>query len=110
MQQQANNFKGISPMDIQFKQQNLILVGTIDFKNAETVYQQGLSLILQNKQDKIFADLSQLEHGNTLALAVFVQWLRHTPELNGLIFKAVPDKMLKIIQSCHLEKELQMVS
>lgn len=96
-------------MDIQFKDQQLILSGTIDFKNAETVYKQGLSFIMKNQQDKVLVDLSKLQHGSTLALAVFVQWLRHTPQSQGLLFKAVPEKMLKIIQSCHLEKELSFV-
>jgi phospholipid transport system transporter-binding protein len=54
-------------------------------------------------------DLTELEHGSTLALAVLVQWLRETPKNTGLHFKNVPEKMLKIIQACHLQEDLQMI-
>ena len=53
--------------------------------------------------------MSQLEHGSTLALSVFVQWLRQTPDLQGLQFKAVPEKMMKIIQACHLQDDLKLI-
>ena len=54
-------------------------------------------------------NLSQLEHGSTLALSVLVQWLRHTPNTQGLQFKAVPEKMMKIIQACHLQDDLKLI-
>ncbi len=46
---------------------------------------------------------------STLALAVLVQWLRQTPEAKGLQFKAVPEKMMKIIQACHLQDDLKLI-
>jgi phospholipid transport system transporter-binding protein len=54
-------------------------------------------------------NLSQLEQGSTLALAVLVRWLRQTPDARGLQFKAVPAKMLNIIQACHLQNDLQLL-
>ena len=56
-----------------------------------------------------FSIRGQLEQGNTLSLAVLVQWLRQTPENKGLHFKNVSDKMLKIIQACHLQDDLKLI-
>lgn len=94
---------------IQYTNQELVVSGKIDFENAEQQYQAGLKIIRQQKDFPLVIDLSQLEHGNTLALAVLVQWLRHTPQKSGLHFKNVPAKMLKIIQSCHLQDDLHLI-
>ncbi|RZF56999.1 STAS domain-containing protein [Acinetobacter halotolerans] len=91
---------------IQYIDQQLIVPKTIDFENAEQVYQSGLVHIQQHKHFPLVVDLTQLEQGSTLSLAVLVQWLRQTPESKGLHFKNVPEKMLKIIQACHLEDDL----
>ncbi|SDC24372.1 STAS domain-containing protein [Acinetobacter boissieri] len=90
--------------------QSLVVKGQIDFTNAEQVYQQGLGAILKQTSFPVVIDLSALEHGNTLVLAVFVQWIRQVPNVNDLVFKSVPKKMLKIIESCHLEHQLNMVA
>ncbi|MFT4020939.1 MAG: STAS domain-containing protein [Acinetobacter sp.] len=95
---------------IEFKQQHIVLKGHIDFANAEQVYLQGLQFIKSQQQFPVVVDLSQLSQGNTMLLAILVQWLRQMPEPQNLLFKAVPEKMLKIIQACHLEHDLQMVA
>lgn len=84
--------------------------GKIDYANAENYYQQGLKLIQAQKRFPVVINLAQLEQGSTLALAVLVRWLRATPQANGLKFKAVPDRMMKIIQACHLQDDLQLIS
>lgn len=88
----------------------LVIQGQIDFTNAEKIYKQGLQAILKQSSFPVVIDLSALEQGNTLVLAVFVQWLRHVPNMSDLVFKSVPDKMLKIIESCHLQHQLKMVA
>ena len=93
---------------IELSNQELRVSGKIDFSNAEQYYQKGLQLIRQ-QQLPLVVNLAQLEHGSTLALAVLVQWLRQTPEAKGLQFKAVPEKMMKIIQACHLQDDLQLI-
>lgn len=93
-------------MIVELEQQRLKVQGKIDFKNANTVYEQGKNLILQNQGFPIFLDLSHLEIGNTIALAIFVQWLRLTPQNSGLKLISVPEQMMKIISSCSLEQEL----
>ena len=93
---------------IELSNQELCVSGKIDFSNAEQYYQKGLQLIRQ-QQLPLVVNLAQLEHGSTLALAVLVQWLRQTPEAKGLQFKAVPEKMMKIIQACHLQDDLQLI-
>lgn len=94
---------------IELSNQELCVFGKIDFSNAEQYYQKGLQLIRQ-QQLPLVVNLAQLQQGSTLALAVLVQWLRQTPEAKGLQFKAVPEKMMKIIQACHLQDDLQLLA
>ena len=94
---------------IQLIDQELKVQGKIDFSNAEDYYQQGIKIIQNQQQFPLVVNLSQLEQGSTLALAVLVRWLRQTPKAQGLQFKAVPEKMMKIIQACHLEHDLQLI-
>lgn len=95
---------------IELKHQQLCLSGTINFENAVQVYQKGLALIRQQARFPLVVNLEGLQLGNTLALAVLVQWLRQTPEQKGLHFQAVPVKMLKIIEACHLQDDLILLS
>ena len=88
--------------------QEMQVAGKIDYANAEQYYQQGLAVIQQQSLPMV-VNLAQLEHGSTLALAVLVRWLRQTPQAQGLEFKAVPEKMMKIIQACHLQDDLQII-
>lgn len=94
---------------IKFDQQELHVCGKIDYSNAEQYYRKGLQEIQAQAQFPVVVNLSQLEQGSTLALAVLVRWLRQTPDARGLQFKAVPAKMLNIIQACHLQNDLQLV-
>ncbi len=95
---------------INLNHQELVVSGKIDYDNAESYYQQGLKLIQSQNQFPLVVNLAQLEQGSTLALAVLVQWLRQTPQAQGLQFKAVPEKMMKIIQACHLQNDLQLIA
>ncbi len=94
---------------IKFDQQELHVCGKIDYSNAEQYYRKGLQEIQAQAQFPVVVNLSQLEQGSTLALAVLVRWLRQTPDARGLQFKAVPAKMLNIIQACHLQNDLQLL-
>lgn len=94
---------------IRFNQQELYVSGKIDYDNAEHYYQEGLALIRQHNQYPLVVNLAELEQGSTLALAILVQWLRQSPDVQSLHFKAVPEKMMKIIQSCHLEHGLKLI-
>ena len=95
-------------MVISLVNQEMQVAGKIDYANAEQYYQQGLAVI-QQQSLPLVVNLAQLEHGSTLALAVLVRWLRQTPQAQGLQFKAVPEKMMKIIQACHLHDDLQII-
>ena len=94
---------------IQYIDRQLVVPKTIDFENAEQVYQSGLAFIQQHQSFPLVVDLAQLENGNTLSLAVLVQWLRQTPENKGLHFKNVSEELLKIIQACHLQDDLKLI-
>nr|WP_154771900.1 STAS domain-containing protein [Acinetobacter portensis] len=87
----------------------MVVSGKIDYDNAEEYYQEGLAILQTKIELPAVVDLSQLEHGSTLALAVLVRLLRQTPNSNGLKFKSVPAKMMNIIQACHLESDLQLL-
>lgn len=92
---------------IEVVNQDMYVKGKIDYSNADQVLQQGLKVIQSQKNFPLVVNLSGLEHGSTLALAVLVQWLRQTPQ-TGLHFKDVPVKMMKIIQACHLQHDLKI--
>ena len=94
---------------IRSSENEMLVSGKIDFDNAEQYYQLGLKEIKQTNRYPLVVNLSELEHGSTLALAVLVRWLRQTPDAQGLQFKAVPAKMMKIIQACHLEHDLKLI-
>ncbi|MDX8238594.1 STAS domain-containing protein [Acinetobacter pittii] len=94
---------------VQYLNQQLVVSGKIDFENAEQQYQAGLAIINKQQSFPLVVDLTELEHGSTLALAVLVQWLRETPKNTGLHFKNVPEEMLKIIQACHLQEDLHLI-
>ena len=94
---------------IKFENQELHVSGKIDYENAKTVYKDGLKLIQNENNFPMTVNLSQLEHGSTLALAVMVQWLRETPQSQGLSLKSVPEKMMKIILACHLQDDLKII-
>lgn len=94
---------------IEFNNQEMWVSGKISYDNAEAMYLKGLKMIQTENKFPLTVNLSQLEHGSTLALSVLVQWLRHTPDTQGLQFKAVPEKMMKIIQACHLQDDLQLI-
>ncbi len=94
---------------VKFDQQELHVSGKIDYSNAEQYYAAGLKVIQSQQQFPLVVNLAELEQGSTLALAVLVRWLRQAPDVQGLQFKAVPAKMMKIIQACHLEHDLQLI-
>lgn len=94
---------------IEFINEQLVVSGQIDYDNADECYQEGLAILQTQIQLPVVVDLSGLEHGSTLALAVLVRLLRQTPESKGLQFKNVPPRMMKIIQACHLESDLQLL-
>jgi phospholipid transport system transporter-binding protein len=95
---------------IELIDQELHVSGKIDYHNAEEYFQQGMIALNSHLSLPIVVNLSKLEQGSTLALAVLIQLLRQTPESKGLIFKSVPEKMMKIIQACHLGHDLQLVA
>lgn len=94
---------------ITFNHQQLQVSGRIDYANAQQYYLDGLKHIQAQQNFPVVVDLSALDSGSTVALAVLVRWLRQTPNAQGLQFKAVPEKMMKIIQACHLEDDLKII-
>ena len=93
---------------LRFADQTLFVQGRIGLHNAAEVFAIGLPIVKDHTQTQpLTVNLAGLEQGNTLALAVLLQWLRQTPRSQGLVFADVPAKMLKIIQACHLQETLQ---
>ncbi|ENX24761.1 lipid asymmetry maintenance protein MlaB [Acinetobacter sp. CIP 102136] len=94
---------------ITFNDQELQVSGKIDYDNAQDYYLNGLRVVQSQTKFPLVVNLAGLESGSTLALAVLVRWLRQTPQAQGLQFKAVPAKMINIIQACHLQDDLQII-
>ncbi|KAA8733291.1 STAS domain-containing protein [Acinetobacter qingfengensis] len=89
---------------LQQLENQIAVIGQIDFENADDVYRQGLQIIKNNQHWPMLIDLQQLTHGNTLALAVFIQWLRACPGQHQLKLLHVPAKMQGILRASHLEQ------
>lgn len=89
--------------NIEFQNDQIQIIGQVSFVNAESVYQKGYTRLKQQQNWPVYVDLSQLEQGNTLVLAIFVQWLRHCPDHQSLKFTSVSDKMLGIIRASNLQ-------
>lgn len=94
---------------ITFNDQELQVSGKIDYDNAQDYYLNGLRVIQSQSKFPLVVNLAELESGSTLALAVLVRWLRQTPQAQGLQFKAVPAKMMNIIQASHLQGDLNII-
>lgn len=82
--------------------QVMFLKGSIDFDNAASLYEQGLSVLKQQQQWPVTIDLSALQSSNTITLAVFVQWLRQCNTGQTIHLQQVPQKMQAIIQASNL--------
>lgn len=91
---------------LKVQDQVLFVTGSIDFDNAPAIYAQGLKLLQQQNQWPIALDLSGLSSSNTIALAVFVQWLRQRQAGQGFYLKQVPPKMQAIIEASNLADAL----
>ncbi|GAA5000017.1 hypothetical protein GCM10023206_01310 [Acinetobacter puyangensis] len=92
---------------VEFKNNQLYLNGQVDFDNAQQIYQQGLVQLKQQQSWPIQVNLSNLKHGNTLVLAIFIQWLRASPSMQSLKLTAVPEKMRGIIRASNLQQLLE---
>lgn len=88
---------------IQWQENQLHMIGKIDFNNANQVLRDGVRLLQVQDTFPVMLDLSELQHGNTLALAICIQWLRVCPKVTDLRLVNVPVKMLGIIRASHLE-------
>ena len=88
---------------IQLNVNILSLSGKVDFSNAEDLYNQGLALLKSVKTWPVIVDLSQIENGNTLLLAMILQWLKQMPDTQSLRLGQVPSQMMGILQASHLE-------
>lgn len=89
---------------VALKDQQLFLSGKVDFANAQKIYAQGIDLLQKQKNWPIQVNLSELQQGGTLVLAILLQWLRSCPDLDSLKLSAVPDKMQDIIRASNLQQ------
>lgn len=88
---------------LKVQDQVIALTGSIEFDNAASVYAQGLKLLKQQNHSPVYLDLSGLQSSNSIALAVFVQWLRQCATGQQLYLQHVPQKMQAIIQASNLQ-------
>ena len=79
------------------------LSGSIHFENAAQIYQQGLLLLQQQKKWPLLLDLSGLQASNTIAVAVFVQWVRQCKVGQQIVLQHTPEKMQAIIDASNLQ-------
>lgn len=83
--------------------QTMHLHGSVSFDNAAQIYQQGLLMLQQHQHWPLLLDLSGLEASNTIALAVFVQWVRQCKAGQNIVLQHMPEKMQSIIDASNLQ-------
>lgn len=81
----------------------LWLQGRVDFDNADAVLQSGRQLLSQLSMFPIAVNLSHLEQGSTLVLAIIMQWLRQLSQSDGLYLIHSPAKMQGILAASNLQ-------
>lgn len=90
-------------LPISLQDQTMRLSGSIHFENAAQIYQQGLLMLQQQKKWPLLLDLSGLQASNTIALAVFVQWVRQCKVGQQIVLQHTPEKMQAIIDASNLQ-------
>lgn len=89
-----------------FTEQTLQLRGVVDFNNAEAVYQQGLTWLKQQSAAQLRFDLSGLQSGNTITLAVLMQWLRQLKPTQHAHIEHAPSQLQAIMHASSLDRLL----
>ena len=87
-------------------EQTLKIVGKVDYSNADQIYKLGYQQLRDVTVWPLRIDLSEVQQGNTLLLAIIIQWLRKTQPNAKIQLVNVPEKMLGIIKASHLESLL----
>ena len=81
------------------------ITGRLDFETVPAVWQKSLGLFSQCHSLDI--DLSDVEHSNSAALALLIDWMRSAKSNKQTIkFHHVPLQMLEIAKLCGVEKDL----
>jgi phospholipid transport system transporter-binding protein len=91
---------------LEFNAQTLQLRGVVDFNNAEAIYQQGLTWLKQQSAAQLRFDLSGLQSGNTITLAVLMQWLRQLKATQQAQIVHAPSQLQAIMHASSLERLL----
>lgn len=89
-----------------FAEQTLQLRGVVDFNNAEAIYQQGLTWLKQQSAAQLRFDLSGLQSGNTVTLAVLMQWLRQLNRTQQVQITHAPSQLQAIMHASSLDRLL----
>lgn len=89
-----------------FADQTLQLRGIVDFHNAAAIYQQGLTWIQQQSAAQLSFDLSGLQSGNTVTLAVLMQWLRQLKSTQQASIRNAPSQLRAIMHASSLDRLL----
>ena len=88
---------------VQIDHQTLKVSGKIDYETAERVYHDGILALKSVRNWPIVIDLVNAEQGNTLLLAIILQWLKQCPSIDSIKIGQMPPKMKGIIEASHLE-------
>ena len=76
----------------------LRLGGVVHFENARDICEAGLALIARSDGDLV-VDLSNLESGGTVDVAILLQWLKAALHSKRLIrFENISDKLRSILR------------
>lgn len=90
--------------NVQLANNQLVVSGQVNFENAASIYQQGLERLKGIQHWPVHINLSQVEQGTTLLLAIILQWLKKCPDMQSLRLVKVPNQMQGILAASHLEE------
>ena len=88
---------------VEFEQGQLWIKGRMTFDNADDLFKQGVALLQHQQTFPLAINVSDLEQGNTVALAVILQWLRRCRNPDDLYVVHMSEKMQRIVAASNLQ-------
>lgn len=87
-----------------FNNDRMQIEGNVSFDNADRICQEGLKILASCRQEAV-VDLSHVEGGGSILVAVLLQWLRASlKEGKRLRFEGLADKLQSIIRVSGLKE------
>ena len=79
------------------------LTGSLNFKTANALCEQGISAIIANPESSLLFDLAGVIYSDSAGLALLLEWTRLAARLKRqIMFKNLPSQMISMAKLCEL--------